>query len=79
VPVVASTYHVVTSAVEGLTHRVGEVVALNLGVGASRHNADDNGTSVAFGSVQAVGLRQLPLVQAELNRRWYLDGYALAT
>jgi hypothetical protein len=69
----------VTSATAGVSQQLGDSVSLNLGAGVSRELSGDGATSVSFGSVQAIGLRQLPLLQAHLNRRWSIDGYAMAS
>jgi opacity protein-like surface antigen len=68
----------VGSATAGVSHRIADRVTFNLGVGVSHNIAgDSSGTTVSFGSVQALALRQLPLLQAQLSQRWSLDGYAL--
>jgi hypothetical protein len=69
----------VASTTVGVSQRLGDSFSLNLGAGAARDLSGDGSTSVSIGSVQAIALRQLPLLQARLNERWYLDGYAMAT
>jgi hypothetical protein len=65
------------SATAGMSRRASDMVTLNLGVGASgRIATDERGANVSIGSIQAVGLRLLPLVQAQVAARWSLDGYA---
>ncbi len=67
------------SASAGISQQLGDTVTLNLGGGVARDLSSDGATSVSFGSVQAVGLRQLPLMQARVNRHWFIDGYAMGT
>lgn len=72
----------------GGSHRIGNAVTLNIGVGGSQRllvegrpadGSEQRGVSVSIGSVQAIGLRQLPLIQAQVSQRWSLDGYAAAS
>jgi hypothetical protein len=66
------------SATLGLSIRATPSLTFNLGVGASQR-VDGEQTAIGFGSVQTIGLRVLPLVEAHLNRSWSIDGYANAT
>jgi hypothetical protein len=73
----------IASATGGVSRRLGDALTVNLGVGISRivaaNDPMDVGTQrVSFGSVQDIGLRRLPLIEAQLNRNWSLDGYAAA-
>jgi hypothetical protein len=71
----------------GASHRVGTALTLNLGIAGSQRllyeggpasGSDERGMTVAIGSVQTIGLRLLPLVQAHVSPRWSIDGYAAA-
>jgi hypothetical protein len=65
------------TATVGATYRLTPSVTVNAGVGASTQLGGDE-TTVSFGSVQSLGLRTLPLVEARINSRWSVDGYAAA-
>jgi hypothetical protein len=74
----------VASASGGISHRLGQTITVNLGVGLARVVAagdamDVGAQRISLGSVQDVGLRRLPTVEAQLNRNWTLDGYAAAS
>jgi opacity protein-like surface antigen len=69
------------SVTAGASLRVGDAWTFNAGVGTSTRLIADSGeraSTVSFGSIQAIGLRVLPLVEARVNARWSIDGYATA-
>ncbi len=73
----------VASATGGISHRLNATLTVNVGVGVARvvatSDAMDVGAQrVSFGSVQDIGLRRLPLVEAQVSRNWSIDGYAAA-
>jgi hypothetical protein len=65
------------TATVGASYQIAPSLTVNLGVGATQQ-VDGDGTKVTFGSVQSLGLRTLPLVEARINASWSVDGYASA-